>query len=71
MSPKRDEFADLVAAGMTEDAAREYLRWHHGWDSLTMRPAALDLLRDLAAHEERPMHEIATQAIQEYAERHK
>jgi hypothetical protein len=69
--PKRDEFADLVAAGMPEAAAREYLRWNQGWDSLTVRPAVLDLLRDLAAREGRPMHEIATDAIREYIERRK
>lgn len=59
--------ADLVAKGMTEDNAREYIRENQDWANLQVRPATLDVLRRLKERTGQPMNAIATEAIRAYA----
>ena len=71
---KRADPAGLIAGGMTPEQATAYLRRTQEWGTLTVRAGTLDLLRDLAEREStaaRPvaMHDVATRAIMEYAER--
>ena len=73
---KRADPADLIAGGMTPEQATVYLRRTQQWGTLTVRAGTLDLLRELARRESTPehkvdMHEVATAAIEEYAERRK